>query len=120
MTEPVTIYVCTKCRAVGEAPEPLDGRSGARLHAATMAASAGAPDIEVRAIECLSVCKRPVTVGFRAAGKWTYVYGDFAPEAAADLIACARLFGAAPDGLIPWKDRPDALKKGVVARLPPV
>ncbi len=120
MSEPTTIYVCTKCRAAGEAPEPFDERSGARLHRATLEASRNAPDIEVRAVECLSVCKRPVTVGFRAQGKWTYVYGDFAPEAAPDLIACARVFGAAPDGLIPWKDRPEALKKGVIARLPPV
>ena len=26
----------------------------------------------------------------------------------------------APDGLIPWKQRPDALKKGVVSRVPPL
>jgi predicted metal-binding protein len=119
MNPSTTIYVCTTCRHATEPPEPRDERSGARLHEAVIAAAADAPDLEVRGIECLSVCKRPVTVGFAGAGKWTYVYGDFAPESAASLIECARLFAATPDGLIPWKERPEALKRGVVARLPP-
>ena len=35
-------------------------------------------------------------------------------------LAGARLYDAAPDGIITWKLRPDALKKGVVARIPPL
>jgi predicted metal-binding protein len=67
------------------------------------------------------VCKRPCTVGFAAQGKWTYVYGDFPPDTSADLILdSAALYAAAPDGLIPWRQRPDAIKKGVVARMPPL
>ena len=70
----------------------------------------------------MSVCKRPCTIGFSSPGKWTYVYGDFAPdEHAAELILdAAALYAAAPDGLIPWRQRPDAFKKGVVARIPPL
>ena len=42
-------------------------------------------------------------------------------EAAAPVVAeAARLYGAAPDGLIPWKLRADAIKKGAVARVPPL
>lgn len=114
-----TIYVCTTCRLPAEPPEPRAERAGARLHEAVLAAAANAPDLDVHGVECLSVCKRPVTVGFASAGKWTYVYGDFLPDSAAALVESARLFGVAPDGLIPWKERPDALKRGVVARLPP-
>ena len=32
----------------------------------------------------------------------------------------ATLYAATPEGLIPWRQRPDALKKGVVARIPPL
>lgn len=110
------LYVCVTCRAADDAP---DGpRAGARLFADL--ASAPDADIDVVPVECLSVCKRPCTVSFAAPGKWTYVYGDLAPETAAPVIrAAARLYADASDGLIPWKLRPDAMKKGVVARIPP-
>ena len=117
MSENVTVQVCTTCRAEGDAQE---SRAGARLHAALVAARAPG-DPRVEAIECFSVCKRPCTISFAAPGAWTYVYGDFPAETSpADLLAMARAYGAAPKGLIPWKERPAALKKGVVARLPPL
>ena len=37
-----------------------------------------------------------------------------------DDPAGAALYAATADGLIPWKQRPDALKKGVVSRVPPL
>jgi predicted metal-binding protein len=113
----VTIRVCATCRAEGDAAET---RAGARLYAA-LAAARGEGDAEVAAVECFSVCKRPCTVSFSAPGAWTYVYGDFPAETdPADIFAAARLYAAAPQGLIPWRERPTALKKGVVARLPPM
>ena len=126
MTAPVKILVCTTCRAPAdvEGPDAAGPRAGARLHAALMQAAeadATATAFEIVGVECLSVCKRPVTIGFSAAGKWTYVYGDFAAEGSAEaILAAARQYAVAPDGLIPWRERPEALKKGVVARLPPL
>lgn len=116
--EPTTVLVCVNCRAEGE-PDG-DTRAGRRLHDALATAASGRDDLRVVPVECLSVCRRPVTIGFVAPAKWTYLYGDFAPETAADILACADLYAAAPDGLIPWKSRPAALKKGVVARIPPL
>jgi predicted metal-binding protein len=117
---PVRILVCTTCRAEGEPLEPHGSRSGARLYAA-LAAGRGEDDPEVVGVECFSVCKRPCTVSFSAPGAWTYVYGDFSPDTdPREIFAAARLYGASPQGLIPWKQRPTALKKGVVARLPPL
>jgi predicted metal-binding protein len=37
---------------------------------------------------------------------------------AAVLLDGARLFAAAPDGPMPWRGRPDALKHDLVARTP--
>ncbi len=118
MAAKTTIHVCVTCKMSEEPAEPKSGRAGARLHAA-LAAQAGA-GFDVAPVECLSVCRRPCTIGFAAAGKWTYVYGDFSPDAAPAILAAAELYSIAPDGLIPWKQRADALKKGVVARIPPL
>jgi predicted metal-binding protein len=112
------IYVCVTCRREGE---PDEIRSGARLHAALDRECAGEPGLAVVPVECLSVCKRPCTVSFASAGKWTYVYGDLPPETSAATVRhAATLYAETADGLIPWKLRPDALKKGVVARIPPL
>ncbi len=112
------IYVCTTCRTADEPIEPREQRAGARLFA-DLTAQAG-QDFEIVGVECLSVCKRPCTVSFAAPGKWTYVYGDLPPDTSAQtILSGAQLYAAAADGLIPWKQRPDALKKGVVARIPP-
>jgi predicted metal-binding protein len=115
---PTRILVCTSCRAEGQPLEPRADRAGAVL-ARALADSAG-ETVEIVPVECMSVCKRPVTVGFSAAGRWTYVWGDFTPEAAPDILAYAEAYAAAPDGIIPWKQRPEHLKRHTIARLPPV
>ncbi len=115
------VYVCVTCRAEGEATPPPEGRAGQRLLDALLAELDPQSGISVVPVECLSVCRRPCTVSFAAPAKWTYVYGDLPAEGAAPLVmAAARLYAATPDGLIPWKLRSDPIKKGVVARIPPL
>jgi predicted metal-binding protein len=114
---PVVVHVCTTCHAEGESRE---SGAGAKLHAALLDARSEA-DPQVAAVECFSVCRRPCTLSFSARGCWTYVYGDFAWDTDPnEILAAARLYGDSPQGLIPWKQRPQALKKGVVARFPPI
>lgn len=115
----LTLYVCTTCRAATDDP---DGpRAGARLLDALTAALAERDmPVAVEGVECLSVCKRPCTVAVASPGRWTYVYGDLDPASAADTILDGlSRYAATPDGLVPWRERPDAFRKGVVARIPP-
>lgn len=118
VSHPTTVLVCTSCRRDGDAEDTP--RAGARLHAALLAAAEGRDDVRVVGVECLSVCKRPVTVGFADATKWSYVYGDFDEAAAEEILATAALYGETTDGLIPWRSRPIAFRKGVVSRMPPL
>lgn len=111
---PVTLYVCLNCRAAGDD----DGqRAGARLHAALTQQLEGRSDIRLSGVDCLSVCKRPITVAFVADDKWTYVAADAAdPE---EVVAAAECYAASEDGRVPWRERPPLLKSGLVARIPP-
>ena len=112
------VYVCVTCRQEGD-PDPI--RAGARLHAELARDCADDASLVVIPVECLSVCKRPCTVSFAATDKWTYVYGDFPADTSAGTVRqAARLYAETIDGLIPWKQRPDAIKKGVIARIPPL
>ena len=46
--------------------------------------------------------------------------GDLDAEVSADtIIEGLRLYAATSDGLVPWRERPEAFRKGVVARIPP-
>ncbi|MGX7705054.1 DUF1636 family protein [Methylobacterium sp. Gmos1] len=125
MNEPIpsdicTLYVCTTCR---DAADPADGpRAGARLHEALTRALAARPGAAVRIepVECLSVCKRPCTVAVASPGRWTYVYGDLDPTISPEVILDGvGLYAGTPDGIVPWRERPQEFRKGVVARLPP-
>lgn len=113
-----TVYVCTVCRAKDD-PEARPGKAlleafDARLAAEDRAIVAAEP------VECLGVCSRPCTVAMAARGKWTYVLGDFDTAADVDdLIESARRYTASENGLVPKKDRPEAMRKGVISRTPP-
>jgi predicted metal-binding protein len=75
----------------------------------------------VRPVECLSVCKRPCTVALAAPGKWTYVVGDLnLIDHIEDVAVAAEKYAASTDGIVPWRERPISVRKGVVARIPPL
>ena len=79
------------------------------------------PDIALKAVECLSVCKRPCTVALAAPGKWTYVVGDRDRDShLADIVVGARRYAASPGGIVPWRERPLCFRKGVISRTPPL
>jgi predicted metal-binding protein len=117
----VVVHVCVTCRQAGDMSEG-ESRPGARLYGSLAQALAAAPveGVRLEPVECLSVCKRPCTVAVSSPGRWTYVYGDLDPEAAAPVIlAGIRLYAGTEDGIVPWRERPEAFRRGVVARIPP-
>lgn len=114
----VVIHICVTCRREGDDPD-LE-RAGARLLDAVMAGAAGTTVAPVvRAVECLGNCRRSCSIAMAAPGTWTYVFGDLTPDSAADVLAASSLLAGSPDGLMPWRGRPDAFKRGMIARIPP-
>jgi predicted metal-binding protein len=72
-------------------------------------------------VRCLANCKRGLSAAVRRNQAWTYLFGGLdAEHGAAALIEGARLFAHATDGVMPWRGRPEALKRGLIARTPPV
>jgi predicted metal-binding protein len=113
----MTIYVCITCRRAGE-PEDCP-RPGLALARETARAAQGS-GVAVKQIRCLANCSRACSAAIRRDGAWTYVFGGLEPgRDAAALIAGAKLFARAADGLMPWRGRPDVLKRGLIARVPP-
>lgn len=113
-----TVYVCITCRLAG-LPEDAP-RQGLGLARAAALAAKGT-GVSVRRIRCLANCNRGLSAALRRDGAWTYVFGELDPEKdAAALIEGARMLARSADGLLPWIGRPEVLKRGLIARVPPI
>ena len=121
----VELLVCTTCRSSLPGPSLLpeaegSARAGARL--LDLLRHADLPEtVRLVPVECLSNCTRGCTVALRGPGRWTYIYGNLDPALHMDtLIDGIARFAAAPDGLVPWRERPDHFRKNCIARIPPL
>ena len=124
-TRDVRIIVCSTCRKEdGTADRPTPGE---QLFDATFAANEGNKAdetgtqgrITVTSVECLGNCTRRLSAAVVTEEAWTYVFGDLSIDNAGDLIEGARLMRETTNGLMPWRGRPQCLKSGMVARIPP-
>jgi predicted metal-binding protein len=76
--------------------------------------------VNVVPVECLSACNQGCSVALSAPGRWSYVYGRLSEENAGDVVAGAAAYAAAPDGIVPWRTRPEIFRKQSLARIPPM
>jgi len=114
----VTLHVCTTCKA-GETVPDGTACPGTRLHAALTAA--GAPEaVQIVPVECLSACSQGCSVALSAPGRWSYVYGRLSENDAAEILSGAAAYASAPDGIVPWRQRPQIFRKQSLARIPPM
>lgn len=78
-------------------------------------------EFQLQEVECMSACSHSCAISFVAPGKYTYLFGDLpVQESAAAVLDCAKLYFANPQGYLAWADRPKPLKKGILARIPPL
>jgi predicted metal-binding protein len=117
MSAAATIYICTTCKRAGEADS--EPRPGALLADATEHAADGT-GVLVRRLRCLANCTRGPSAAMRCNGSWTYVFGGLDADCGPALVAGAKLLSTASDGILPWRGRPDVLKRGLIARVPPL
>ena len=115
----VTLHVCITCRA-GQTDR--GGAAHAGIAAASMPSSKRArrPASTSVPVECLSACSQGCSVALSAPGRWSYVYGRLSEENARDVVAGAAAYAAAPDGIVPWRTRPEIFRKQSLARIPPI
>jgi len=120
-TSRATIYVCVTCRP---ATDPKDAPCpGAALAEATANAAAGVgdPEVTVQRVRCLGNCSRGPSAAIRCDKTWSYVFGGLDPSLdGPSLVTGAQLLSGATDGIMPWRGRPDCLKRGLIARMPPL
>lgn len=116
------VLVCTTCRP---ADAPREGQAaGQALFERVQDALAFAPDSasgpRLRGIACLGACSHSCTVALQAPSKASYVFGELLPDddCVQAVLEAARQHAQGTDGLLAWGQRPDRLRRGLVARLP--
>ena len=114
----VRLHICMTCKA-GLAQAEDEPCMGAQLYAAIVALPAAA-GVQIIPVDCLSACNTGAAVALSAPGRWSYVYGRMTPDNAADILAGAAAYARAPDGLVPWRERPVIFRKQSLARIPPL
>ena len=102
------ISVCSSC-VLG-----ADGFEAILADAMTAAGIAA----QVVCVDCMSGCARASTIGFRAAGKTAYLFGDLTADDLAALVTFARLYHASPDGNLADARILGALRTKAIARIP--
>jgi predicted metal-binding protein len=114
MAAETLISVCTTCKSA-------DGGAGigpALFDALAAAISDRA--VAVRRVQCLGVCNRPATVAVSSADGYTFLFGDLEVDSGtAALASFVQYYRDAAYGLVPWRERAEVLRKGMIARLPP-
>lgn len=107
------LTICTTC---------ADGRGQALLEAVENEALARDLSLPIRGQACMAACKQSCTAALQGAGKHSYLFGQLVPDTACvnALLAVAAQHAEPGDGLLAWDRRPERLKSGLVARLPPL
>ena len=112
---PVIVSVCISCKA-------NDGSGvvvGPEMFEATQSAL-GDAGVMVRPVQCLGVCKRPATVAVTSPDGYTFLFGDLQTgSGTAALLSFVKSYQKSDYGLVPWRERAEVLRKGMVARVPP-
>lgn len=120
---PVIVLVCKTCKAGSDNGTEASVKPGAVLTEAVERLIGKEPEasrIAMQAVECLGNCNRGCSAAILSPGDWYYIFGDLEAGSAEDLLTGARLMGSVAEGPLPWRGRPASLKKGMIARIPPV
>ena len=113
---PIVVSVCVTCKTA-------DGGTvvGPDMFESVKAAIGPSDHVLVRPVQCLSVCKRPATVAVTSTDGYTFLFGDLQTESGtAALVSFVKSYQKSDYGLVPWRERAEVLRKGMVARVPPM
>lgn len=119
-----TLFVCKTCATVRVDGKPQGKSGGQQLLEQLQALHANwelREQFHIQDVECMSACSRSCAISFAAPGKYTYLFGDLpAQDSVSAVLDCAQLYFTRADGYLPWAERPQPLKNGILARIPPL
>ncbi len=119
-----SLFVCTTCASAWKDGKRVGTSGGEKLLEQLQELHACwelHEEFVIQPVQCMSVCSRSCAICFVANGKSTYLFGDLLPDSPSEILNvldCAKKYYNHPQGLLPWAERPEPLKKGILAKIP--
>lgn len=120
------LFVCTTCASVWKEGKRVGVSGGEKLLERLIQLHQNwelRDRFPIKPVQCMSACSRSCAVSFAAPSKYTYLFGDLVAtdeDSAGAVLKCASQYFTKPDGQLPWSERPEPLKKGILAKIPPM
>ncbi|OLP15380.1 hypothetical protein BST81_26710 [Leptolyngbya sp. 'hensonii'] len=119
-----TLFICKSCAFSPTNRDYMGQRGGyhlwqslLRLHHQWQLQA----EYNIEAVNCLSGCNRACAIAFAAPDKTTLMFGDLPPlQSASAILKLAEQYYTSLDGIVPRQERPELLKKGILATIPPL
>lgn len=119
-----TLLVCILCRFSQTEREQEGLRGGQHLFNQLQAGLETCHlqnRIHLQPVRCMGACDRSCVVAFSAPNKLTFILSQLSPiHSLRELLQFSGQYVACADGKVPYKERPEAVKKGIHAVLPPL
>jgi len=124
MNKQHTLFVCQTCSSIWQDGKRVGESKGKQLLKQLQKLRQDwelGNQFIIQGVECMSACNRACVVAFAAEGKLTYLFGDLPVDSSASaILQCASQYYAKPDGSLSWSERPELLKNGILAKIPPL
>lgn len=119
-----TLMVCSLCR-FSKAEASRNGTSGGQylidqLQAA-LQAQALDDQVDLQPLRCMAGCHQPCNVTLAAPSKLTFILSGVSPTDDVEALAAfCQQYTQAPDGRVPYGQRPAAIREATAFVLPPL
>jgi len=118
-----TLFVCVLCR-FSETEQKTDLSAGqALLNQLTeeLERCTWREALRLQPVRCMGACSRSCVVAFAAPTKLTFILNELSPTLSVpELLQFGQQYITCDEGKVPYKERPEAVKKGIHAVLPPL
>ncbi|MBL1174761.1 DUF1636 domain-containing protein [Pantanalinema sp. GBBB05] len=119
-----TLFVCVLCQASPSELEPEGLSAGQSLFnhlQEKLESGEGDKRIHLQPVRCMGACANSCVAAFTAPHKLTFILSQLSPtHSVPELLQFSQQYAACPDGKVPYKERPEAVKRGIYAVLPPL
>ncbi|MBD2146461.1 DUF1636 family protein [Sphaerospermopsis sp. FACHB-1194] len=119
-----TLLVCTTCASVWKDGKQI-GEGGGQQLLQQLQQLAQTWELHskfsIQGVQCMRACNHACVIALQGEEKFTYLFGNLAvDDSVSAILLCATQYYTSPKGLLPWSERPEALKTGILAKIPPL
>jgi len=119
-----TLFVCVLCRSSEIDQQQATSNAGQLLFehlSEGLATDDPCKALHLQPFRCMGACSHACVVAFAAPNKLTFILSKLSStDSVPDLLKFSSQYVACSDGKVPYKERPEAIKKGIHAVLPPL